>query len=632
MVARHAVRTPARPAAVNPLREKLKQGLAQQKAGNIEKALRIYKAVLKKSPANADALHLAGVCYRQLGYPKRAVEMIERAIKLSPNQAAFHANLGRAKSDLPGISTEEILGDADMALTLDPRQIEARNLKAITLTKLDRKEEAEQLFQDLILDQPNYTEAYRNYGVLLRDDKQFDKALVFFNKAALLEPHDVRHFVDRARCRLELQDYDNAEAELAVALERFPNDGEVQHEISRLMFALSRNLEGIPYGERAVKDDPDNYHRHVTLGVHYLMIGDPEKALKSFGQAKRLTKDQRTNIDWNIALTFLALGDLEKGWDLHPSRFVGVKGVIKRTFNVPVWRGEDISDKTILVWTDQGLGDTVRYGTLLPELQEQAGQIIYEGPPKSLDIFRRAFPDIECRRPNVDKTPDYNATLEDYDFQIPIADLPRFYRRSFDNFKTAKRPVYTFDREKAVGYLERLGVRADGPIVGVAWRSKNLDVSRARYYMSAPQFQPVLKVDGVTYINLQYKCVDREITFLETVTDGNFVNYPDVDLFDDLDSVLALTAICDLVVTSNISVGELTGVLDIPCVRFGPVQTSVLLGQENPPWYPSCKYIRIRPDKESTDVLGDLVGEVEKLAANFDPGPRLQRLGLKPPE
>ncbi|MDN3718843.1 tetratricopeptide repeat protein [Roseibium salinum] len=64
--------------APNPVREKLLKGLSYQKSGEFEKAQRQYKQVLKKAPHNADALHLLGVTYRQLGFPKRAIEYIQK--------------------------------------------------------------------------------------------------------------------------------------------------------------------------------------------------------------------------------------------------------------------------------------------------------------------------------------------------------------------------------------------------------------------------------------------------------------------------------------------------------------------------------------------------------------------------
>ncbi|MBD3756351.1 MAG: tetratricopeptide repeat protein, partial [Gammaproteobacteria bacterium] len=111
--------------AANPMMEKMHKALAYQKAGEFAKAQKIYKLVLKKLPDNADANHLLGVTYRQLGDPETAIKYIEKAIKLSPGQGVFYSNLARAHSDIPASGPEAILENAEKALLLNPNIVEA---------------------------------------------------------------------------------------------------------------------------------------------------------------------------------------------------------------------------------------------------------------------------------------------------------------------------------------------------------------------------------------------------------------------------------------------------------------------------------------------------------------------------
>ena len=159
----------------NLLLEKMKKALALQQAGEVEKAQRIYKLVVKKAPNSPDANHLLGVSYRQLGDPKQAFDYIRKAIELAPDRAPYYANLARTMSDLAGTEPESILAVTEKALSLDPNLVEALNLKAISLSRLDRKPEAEEIFQFLIVKCPDFPDPYRNYGILLRDNKVYDK-------------------------------------------------------------------------------------------------------------------------------------------------------------------------------------------------------------------------------------------------------------------------------------------------------------------------------------------------------------------------------------------------------------------------------------------------------------------------
>ena len=614
----------------NPVVESLQKALALQSSGKLEKALRIYKSVLKKHPRNADATHLLGVTYRQLGYPERAVEYIEKAIQFSPDKAPFYANLARAQADLPEISPEDVLRTAEKAIRLDPGQVEAINLKAISLMKLGRQDEAERIFRKLLADYPGYREGHCNYGNLLQEKGRHDKALSIFEKLVQLEPDNVKYRAGQLSCRLELEDVDDVESELADALKRFPDNGLIKYYAAKSLYKVRRPYDALPYAQDAVRDNPENGHRHVILGLCHLALGHPEDALQSLTLAKSLLNEESPEVDWNLSLTYMALGDFEKGWDLHPARLArrGIGGVMSRQFDVPLWDGGDISDKTILVWQDQGVGDTIASGIMLHDLLEHAGGIIYEGPPKTVNVFQRAFPDIKCRATMILDDSEGSLISPDYDCHIPISDLGGHFRRSIDAFATAKRPAFKFDRDQALGFLERLKDRAVGPIVGVSWRSQNLATHRMKSYLSAPDFCPVMAFDGVTYVNLQYVSVEKELRYLEEHTNGNFITFADVDLFDDLDSAMSLSAICDFVVAANTAAAVLPAVLDIPVLSWGAPYLMPLLEGKYIPTLPSTHYCGIDERFPTKEIVPVLKEELGKFLQDFSPETRNRRLGL----
>ncbi|WP_421982512.1 tetratricopeptide repeat protein [Roseibium sp.] len=613
--------------APNPTREKMLKGLGYQKSGEIEKAQRCYKQVLKKLPNNPDALHLLGVTYRQLGYPKRAIEYIQKAIAVNPNQAPFYANLARAMMDV-GTDAESMLAVSEKALSLNPQEKEALNIRGIALTRLKRTEEAEEIFQQLLVTYPDFGDAYRNYGLLLRENEDFKKALAFFHRAVQLNPDNPENYIERSRCRLKQKDFKVAEAELADALERFPDHAELKHETARLLFSISRTDVGVKYAEEAVAENPKNYHRLVTLAVQYLMLGRGRESVDTFLKAKKLAPEGAAGIDWNLSLAYLSIGDLTNGWALHDARFGDENSTSnKRKFDVPEWGGEDISGKTVLAWCDQGLGDALRGCTMLHELIERAGKVILEVAPKSVPWFQSSFPKAAVRAAQVNS--DLTTDLDDFDLTANLVDIAKFFRPDFQSFRNARTPAFSFDIELAHTFFERLKGKADKPIVGIGWRSRNLEVYRARYYLSAPEFFPIIDMEDVTFVNLQYLSALKEIKFFEAKSKGAFVNFEDVDLFDDLEAAAALTACCDLVVSANVSVTEISGVLDVPTIRFGPQESALLLGQKNVPWHPSTTYLRMDENKLAVDMVPTIRQTLEEHLSTFDPSRRNKRLQLE---
>ncbi|WP_420338011.1 tetratricopeptide repeat protein [Roseibium sp.] len=612
--------------APNTIRDRLLKGIALQQAGEFEKAQRIYKQAVKKAPNNADAVHLLGVTYRQLGYPKRALEYIQKAIEIDPNQAPFYANLARTMMDL-GADADSLLAVCNKALTINPKEREARNIAGIALTDKKQFEEAEYIFQSLLVEDPDNEDAYRNFGNLLLAADRAHHAINFFIKAVILEPDNPKNYILRARCRLKLQQYEPSQYELTEALERFPNNADIKHEAARLLFSMNEASMAVDYSKQAYELDPYDHHKGVTLGVSLLMSRQNEESLKVLKKARKNAPDHAPTIDWNLSLAYLANGDLKRGWPLHRARFDDPSGtVMKRKFEVPLWNGEDLSNKTIMIWGDQGLGDALKSGTVLPELIAKAEKVIIETSEKGAKFFSYSFPEATARlaKMNTDK----EQTAFDYDYHMSMADLAGVLRPTFQSFKDARCPVYSFEKDRAISYLKRLKGYEEKPVVGFSWRSRNLAASRARFYLSAPEFSPILESRDAIFVNLQYATVAKEIQYFQKRFPEKFNFFEDVDLFDDLLGAAALTNCCDFVVSANTSVADICGIYNVPTIRFGPQEPALLLGQDNPPWYPSMIYMYSYTDRACAEFVPEIIKELDKQLSDWSPDQRNARLGL----
>src|SRR5438105_2763513 len=68
--------------------------LHHHRAGRLPEAERLYRRILEEDPYQVEALHLLGVLAHQVGQDERAVESIAAALRLKPDFAAAHDNLG----------------------------------------------------------------------------------------------------------------------------------------------------------------------------------------------------------------------------------------------------------------------------------------------------------------------------------------------------------------------------------------------------------------------------------------------------------------------------------------------------------------------------------------------------------
>ncbi len=615
--------------APNPTLEKLHRALAFQKAGDLEKAQRLYKQVLKKAPSHPDANHLLGVTYRQLGDPMKAIQQIQKAINIANDRGPFYANLARAMSDIPNADNESILALTRRALDLDPTLVDAWNLHAISLSKCNMEEEAELIFQRLIQRHPNHPDGYRNYGVMLRDAKQHEKAITFFSKCILMDPEGAEAYVLLAKSLQDNGDYDKARDFLEKTLKRFPENDELHHEFAKTCFRDGNAIDGLASAEFASSVAPRNPDRQVTLGVCLLAHTRHKDAIEAFRKSIDLVGGNHPTAEWNLSLAYLGAGNLKKGWEHHRARFSADNlPVICRKFNKPAWDGESLKGKTILVHADQGVGDALRASTIFSEVIAEADKVIIEGSQKLLEPFAYSFPEAVVRLASFEAD-TMEATIDDYDCHTAMADLQCFLRPTIESFNKARFPCLKARQGRVQELYGRLPEADDKPIIGISWRSRNLGSARVRNYFSVIDFAPILETEGCIFLNLQYASLDKEIRYLEHKADrGQFFHFPDVDQFNNLMDAGAMTELCDLVITAPTSVSDMAALHNVPCWSFGDPQAHFKLGQEISPWYPSMHHTVITPEQTVVDLVPEIVDRLEIWKKDFSPEPRLKRIGL----
>src|SRR5690606_40149474 len=150
------------------LAQQLNAAVARHQAGDLEAARGIYQDILKEHPDQADALHLLGVLRDQQGAHAEAVELISRAIALSPGEASFHGNLGTALLAMQRDADAEAA--YRQAIRLDPAYAEGHYNLANLLRRRGETAGARRHFETALALQPGYAQARNNLAMLLWED------------------------------------------------------------------------------------------------------------------------------------------------------------------------------------------------------------------------------------------------------------------------------------------------------------------------------------------------------------------------------------------------------------------------------------------------------------------------------
>src|ERR1700722_14931268 len=132
----------------------LDEAISFHQKGRLSDAERLYRTILARNPTSADALHLLGVIAAQRKNFAAAVDLIDRAIKIQPNNAAFWSNRGNALHELKRL--EEAVVSYDRALSIKPDFAEALCNRGTALKELKRLDEALESYDRALAIVPGY--------------------------------------------------------------------------------------------------------------------------------------------------------------------------------------------------------------------------------------------------------------------------------------------------------------------------------------------------------------------------------------------------------------------------------------------------------------------------------------------
>ena len=533
-------------------RPNLENAVALHQQGQIGQAEVIYREILKIEPKNAHALHLTGVVALQTGHYKNAVDNIGQAIEINPNDTSYYSNLGIALQALKQF--DAAIASYDKAIALKPDYTEAYYNRGIALQELKQLDAAVASYDKAIAFKPEYAEAYSNRGVALQALKQFDAAIASYDKAIALKPDYTEAYYNRGIALQELKQLDAAVASYDKAIAFKPEYAEAYSNRGIVLQALKQFDTAVASYDKAIALKPDYAIAYYNRGLLKLLRRD---FYNGFLDCKHrwdsndfLSKPQRTKI---------------------PSALrTGLKG-------------------RLLIWAEQGIGDEIFYASLLPMLSTKDVSITLSADKRLHPIYRRAFPKIELHDKNILMGSSVDTG---FDAQAPIGDLGFLLDIKAATIKETRSPYLQSDPVKRDSYRRTTSALGSDLVCGVAWKSGNAKLGAAKS-IGLDSFAPLLGLPGVHFVNLQYGDVKEEIQYVKSTLSVDIHQVPGVDVFHDIESLLALIDACDVIVTTSNVTAHLAGSIGKRAAVLVPHSTGKFWywheNDEYSFWYPSLK-------------------------------------------
>jgi tetratricopeptide (TPR) repeat protein len=601
-----------------------------RRLGRTAEALAGFDRALALKPNYADAYCNRASLLVELHRPQEALKDAERAVALAPRLANAHNIRGHALLALNRL--EESLAAYERAAALKPDYAEAHNNRGNVLLRMNRPEAALDACERALALMPELAEAHNNRGIALKDLKRFAEALECFDRAIALKDDYAEAYNNRGNVLRELISPEAAleSIDRAIALKgdyaaAYSNRGSVLRDLQRPQQALADQ-------DRAVALDPANPQACNNRGNALYDVGRLEEALADLDRALKLRPDyaaacnNRGNVlkdlmrlpealasfdaaialdpgydeaRWNKSLVVLLTGDFANGWRLFEKRWTG--SVLKfsaRKFSQPLWLGDaPLTGKTLLLYGEQGFGDTVQFCRYAPMAAALGAKVILEVPAALLALvstLRGDFTFVAAGRP-----------LPDFDLQCPMMSLPLAFKTELDTIP-ADIPYLFADPIRRERWRSRLGPRTR-PRIGLVWSGKpglRPDLTR-----SMP-FRHLLGLSGLPF---EYHCLQKEIreTDRAALSDVPQIKTYTDELADFADTA-ALIAEMDLVISVDTSIAHVAGALGKPVWILLPWagEWRWLLDRGDSPWYPTAELIR-------QTRMGDWDGVVADVSARL---------------
>lgn len=331
-----------------------------------------------------------------------------------------------------------------------------------------------------------------------------------------------------------------------------------------------------------------------AIGVIHSRLGNLEQAIAI--QKSVLEKDpSHIMARWNLAIQQLEAGELPEAFDNYEARWAWPDFPSeRRTFDIPRWNGEALAGKRVLVWREQGVGDEIRFASILPDLIATGARITFDCTPKLAALFQASFPDVEVR---ADVAPEARKPKDstDFDFEVPIGSLARHFRPSVAAMQAKCRPWLKRDGEIEQRLRTDMNADPHQPVIGLCWRSSNRDVHRNQHYVGAEYLAPLKLLGKSKFVCLQYdECRDEVAAMREMGLP--IYDFSAIDQMNDLVSASYLTGACDLVISAGTATAELSAGLGVPTVLFGMGFSQIMLGTNGVPWHPATRFLPLDPD------------------------------------
>jgi hypothetical protein len=578
-------------------------GLSFQVLELFDKALGSFDKAISINLSFAQAHNNKGVVLQKLKRFEDSCESFRQAIRLEPRTAGHHFNLGNSLKQVAQLP--QAIESYEKAIELEPSFAQAYNNKGVVLKELGQLQMAAISFGKAYEIRPDYAEAFNNHGNTLKELGQHEDALHSFEAAIKTRPDLAEAYNNKGFVLQELERFEQALACYDKAIQIKPDFAQAHGNRGNSLKKLSRFEEALVCYERAISLKPDYAEAFYNMGVVNTELLRLLEAATCYDKA--ISIDESSVIVYrNRAMVNLMQGQFDGGWQDYEWRWKQSDVLPKlRHFDKPLWLGkESLQNKTILIYAEQGLGDTIQFCRYAKSLAQLGCKVILEVPPslmKLLQGLQGVFKLVSSESTTVE------SALPHFDFHCPIMSLPLAFKTDLASIPSPM-PYLKGLEEKKVQWRGKLGAKSKKRI-GLVWSGSTGHGNDKSRSMSLRQMLEGLPAQ-FEYVSLQKEVREVDEPYLKQSGLKHF----GAELEDFVDTA-ALCELMDLVICVDTSVAHLSAALGCKTFIVLPYVPDWrwLVGRSDCPWYETVKLFRQSSSRSWDSVLENVAKELLSL-------------------
>lgn len=485
--------------------------------------------------------------------------------------------------------------------------IEAHYQSGVRLHGAGRLPEAEQVYRQVLSEDPRHADALHMLGVLASQCRQPQAAIACIDQAIAIKPSAALFHVNRAGALLALHQMDAAEAASREALRLKHNCAEAYQVLGNCLSDQNRAEEAIAAYGNALRIKPDLPDLYNSMGLAQRLAGRLDEALVTLRQAAKRDPHATGNLagllkelgrldeaeaayraairanpedavaHFNLGIVLLLLGRFDDGWREYAWRFRAGAASISRC-GKPRWSGDALGSRTLLIRAEQGMGDMIQFCRYV-KLAAERGSVVLEVQPGLRRLLSRLI--------DPERIVQVGDTLPSFDLWCPLLDLPLLL-----GMEAPKPPYLEAEPDRVAAWRDRIGPH--GRKIGIAWQGNPTAATDRGRSIPLQEFLPLARVPGLRLISLQkHHGLDQ----LNAATGPLPMEMPGPDFDAGGDAFVDTAAIMqclDLIITSDTSIAHLAGALGRPVwvvLKKVPDWRWEITG-ETSRWYPSMRLFR----------------------------------------